>query len=220
MPKWCNPIKHQALTKPYAKGNITNPRLQQKDLMQQMQLTIADYHTHHESESPHTDTCNDGNGVPDWLLVHTLIEERHSAYDEIYKLSQQKMDADVQIQNLIQEKEAANERRSKLSKNNEVLQDLVKTLKLPDSRDSVDKGTKRQINKLRRDLKTTKAQLSYHLNHPYSSHVKELQEAEQRLLSANSKVRMLEGYLYGQPLETNPQQAVGVKEVRERSNSF
>lgn len=219
MPKWCNPTNHQARANPYAKG-ITHPQVQQKDLTQQMQPTIPDYHRPHEVGSSQNDICNDDNGVPDWLLVDRLIEERHSAYDEIHKLAQQKRDADIQIQNLVQEKEAANERRSKLSKNNEVLQDLVKTLKLPDSKDRVGKGTKDQINKLRRDLRATKAQLSYHLNHPYSSHVHELQEAEQRLLLANSKVRMLEGYLYGQSLETNPQQAVGVKEARERSNSF
>jgi hypothetical protein len=216
MPKWYNPTNHQIRTEPYV--NITHARVQQKDPMQQIQPTIPDYHRPHEGGSSQTDICDDGDGVPDWPLVDRLIKEKNSAYDELHKLAQQKWNADIRIQNLIQEKEAVNERRSKLSKNNEVLQDLVKTLKLPESKDSMD--TKRQISKLRRDLKVTKAQLRYHSKQPYSSHAHELQEAEQRLLLANSKVRMLEGYLYGQPLESDSQQAVGVKKVRERSNSF
>jgi tRNA C32,U32 (ribose-2'-O)-methylase TrmJ len=99
------------------------------------------------------------------------------------------------------------------------LRDLVKKLKWPSSENWVDRETKQQIAKLRRDLKEAKTQLSYHLDHPYSKHVHDLQEAEQRLLLANSKVRVLKGYLDGQTLEANQQQ-YKCEGVRQRSNSF
>lgn len=203
MAKWRNPGNHQARTEPYAKGNITHPQVQQNDPMQQMQPTMPDCHRPYEGESSQTDICNDADGVPDWRLVHRLIEDRYSAYDEIHKLAIQKEYADAQIHNLVQEQEYANERHTELSKKNEVLRDLVKKLKWPSSENRVDRETKQQITKLQRDLKEAKAQLSYHLDHPYSKHVHDLQEAEQRLLLANSKLRVLERYLYGQTPETN-----------------
>ncbi|KAM0228151.1 hypothetical protein ACHAP5_012021 [Fusarium lateritium] len=211
MAKWQNPANHQARTKPYAKGNI-HPQSQQRN---PMQLTPE----HHMAESSQAEISNADDGGTD-RLVYKLMEGIDSVYEEVHKLAKEKRDADVQIQALFQEQEAANERSARLIKNNKVLQDLVKTLKLPNSEDKVDKGTRFEISKLRRDLKATKAQLDYQLDHPYSNHVNELQEAEQRLLLANSRVRILEGYLYGQSGETNQQQAVGVKEVRQRSNSF
>ncbi|KAM0189454.1 hypothetical protein ACHAPI_010034 [Fusarium lateritium] len=245
MAKWQNPANRQARTRPYAAGN-THPQFQQRDPMQ----LAPEYYRPHGSVSSQTDFINHDHGdwiqqrdqtqlVPEYHMgepsqaeisngdddgqnwqVFKLMEERDSVYEEVHKLAKEKRDADVQIQNLFQEQEAANKRSARLIKNNKVLQDLVKTLKLPNSEDKVDRGTRFEISKLRRDLKATKAQLDYHLDHPYSNHVNELQEAEQRLLLANSRVRMLEGYLYGQSGETNQQQDVGVKEVRQRSNSF
>jgi hypothetical protein len=122
MAKWRNPG-------PYAKGNITHPN----DPMKQMQPTILGCHRHYEGESSQTDICNDGDGVPDWRLVHRLIQDRYSAYDEIQKLALQKEYSDVRIHNLVQERESADESNTELSKKNEVLRDLVKKLKWPSS---------------------------------------------------------------------------------------
>lgn len=216
MAKWRNPGDHQARTDPYAKGNITHPN----DPMQQMKPAIPDCHKPYEVESSQTDICNDADGVPEWRLVHRLIEDRYCARDELQKLALQKEYADAQINNLVQKLDSANERHNELSKKNEVLRDLVKKLKWPSSENRVGRGTKQQITKLQRELKEVKVQLSYHLDHPYSNHVQDLQEAEQRLLLANSKLRVLELYLYGQTQDTNQQQSTNVKGVRQRSNSF
>ncbi|KAH6949350.1 hypothetical protein DER45DRAFT_545267 [Fusarium avenaceum] len=216
MAKWRNPGDHQARTESYAKGNITHP----SEPMKQMQPTTPDYHMPHEGEPSQTDICNDGDGVPDWRLVHRLIEDRYSARDEIQKLALEKEYADAKIHNLVEELDSTNERHTELSKKNEVLRDLVKKLKWPSSENRVGRETKQQINKLQRELKEVKAQLSYQLEHPYSNHVQDLQEVEQRLLLATSKLRVLERYLYGQTPETNQQQSTNVKGVRQRSNSF
>lgn len=220
MAKWRNPRSHQARTEPCAKGNITHPQVQPNDPMPQMQPAIPDCHRPYEVESSQADISNDADGVPEWRLVYRLIEDRYSAYDEIHKLALQKEYADAQINNLVQKLDSANKRHNELSKKNEVLRDLVKKLKWPSSENRVGRETKQQINKLRRELKEVKAQLSYHLNHPYSNHVQDLQEVEQRLLLANSKLRVLERYLYGQTRETDQQQSTNVKGVRQRRNSF
>lgn len=220
MAKWRNPGSHQARTEPYAKENITHPQVQQNDPMQQMQPAITDCHKPYGVESSQTDICNAADGVPEWRLVHRLIEDRYPAHDKIHKLALQKEYADTQINNLVQKLDSANERHSELSKKNEVLRDLVKKLKWPSSGNRVDRETKQQITKLQRELKEVKAQLSYHLDHPYSNHVQDLQEVEQRLLLANSKLRVLERYLYGQTPETNQQQSTNAKGARQRSNSF
>ncbi|KIL91255.1 hypothetical protein FAVG1_04868 [Fusarium avenaceum] len=216
MAKWRNPGDHQARTEPYAKGNITHP----SEPMKHIQPTTPDCHIPHEGESSQTDISNDADGVPEWRLVHRLIKDRYSANDEIHKLALQKEYDDAQINNLVQKLDSANERHKELSKKNEVLRDLVKKLKWPNNENRVSRETKQQINKLHRELKEVKAQLSYHLDHPYSNHVQDLQEVEQRLLLANSKLRVLERYLYGQTPETNQQQSTNAKGARQRSNSF